>query len=410
MPAIHLAQAVGGDLMKGFIAAVAFATILAVVSGLTLSGASAVSHDLYASVFRRGNVDEAAEVRVSRITTVVLGIVAVLLGIVFEKINVAFMVGLAFAVAASANFPVLLLSMLWKGLTTRGAFIGGFVGLISALVLTIVSPGIWEAVFGYPKGSRMVSLRVACAVHHPAFLLLLLGVLGHRQLEDGRGGKGGLRGPVRPVANRNWRGHCGRALIGRRGPRLLTTGARFRPGALFVGSGRRRRRRGGGSRGPGPGAGSRPRSTRRGWKKPGNPRRRCRYRPAGRVEGVEVPRRRGQRDGIAWSGRIAAANLRHHHLVVGAPHMGEGGLAEPLDEFYDALSGESAGAADRQMLRADADRQRVARLQGACGQGQRRDRRARCARRFALDALDRDGKKFIAGEPMNPATNRFAGS
>jgi cation/acetate symporter len=153
MPAIHLAQAVGGNLMKGFIAAVAFATILAVVSGLTLSGASAVSHDLYASVFRRGDVDEATEVRVSRVTTVILGIVAVLLGIVFEKINVAFMVGLAFAVAASANFPILLLSMLWKGLTTRGAVIGGFVGLISALVLTIFSPGIWEAVLGYPKGS-----------------------------------------------------------------------------------------------------------------------------------------------------------------------------------------------------------------------------------------------------------------
>jgi cation/acetate symporter len=155
MPAIHLAHAVGGDLMKGFIAAVAFATILAVVSGLTLSGASAVSHDLYASVFRHGNVDEATEVRVSRITTVVLGIVAIILGIVFEKINVAFMVGLAFAVAASANFPVLLLSIMWKGLTTRGAVIGGFVGLISALLLTIVSPGIWQDVFGYPKGSAL---------------------------------------------------------------------------------------------------------------------------------------------------------------------------------------------------------------------------------------------------------------
>jgi cation/acetate symporter len=153
MPAIHLAQAVGGDLMKGFIAAVAFATILAVVSGLTLSGASAVSHDLYASVFKGGHADESAEVRVSRITTIILGIVAILLGIVFEKINVAFMVGLAFAVAASANFPVLLLSMLWQGLTTRGAVIGGFVGVISAVVLTIVSPGIWEAVLGYPKGS-----------------------------------------------------------------------------------------------------------------------------------------------------------------------------------------------------------------------------------------------------------------
>jgi cation/acetate symporter len=155
MPAIHLAHAVGGDLMKGFIAAVAFATILAVVSGLTLSGASAVSHDLYASVFRHGNVDEATEVRVSRITTVVLGIVAIILGIIFQKINAAFMVGLAFAVAASANFPVLLLSIMWKGLTTRGAVIGGFVGLISSLVLTIVSPGVWEAVFGYPKGSAL---------------------------------------------------------------------------------------------------------------------------------------------------------------------------------------------------------------------------------------------------------------
>jgi cation/acetate symporter len=153
MPAIHLAAAVGGDLMKGFIAAVAFATILAVVSGLTLSGASAVSHDLYASVFRHGNVDEATEIRASRITVIVLGIVAIILGVIFQKINVAFMVGLAFAVAASANFPVLLLSMLWKGLTTRGAFIGGFVGLIAAVGLTVVSPGIWEAVFGNPKGS-----------------------------------------------------------------------------------------------------------------------------------------------------------------------------------------------------------------------------------------------------------------
>src|SRR5208337_5546162 len=126
MPAIHLAQAVGGDLMKGFIAAVAFATILAVVSGLTLSGASAVSHDLYASVIRHGRVAEGAEIRVSKITTLVLGVLAVALGIAFQKINVAFMVGLAFAIAASANFPVLLLSMYWRGLTTWGAFVGGF--------------------------------------------------------------------------------------------------------------------------------------------------------------------------------------------------------------------------------------------------------------------------------------------
>ena len=104
MPAIHLARAVGGDALFGFISAVAFATILAVVSGLTLSGASAISHDLYASVFRRGKASDGSEVRVSKIATVVLGVVAIFLGVAFEKVNVAFMVGLAFAIAASSNF------------------------------------------------------------------------------------------------------------------------------------------------------------------------------------------------------------------------------------------------------------------------------------------------------------------
>jgi cation/acetate symporter len=126
MPAIHLAGAVGGDIFLGFISAVAFATILAVVAGLTLSGASAVSHDLYASVWRHGNVDQATELRVSKITTVFLGIFAVVLGVVFEKQNVAFMVMLAFAVACSANFPVLFMSVLWKDCTTKGAVAGGF--------------------------------------------------------------------------------------------------------------------------------------------------------------------------------------------------------------------------------------------------------------------------------------------
>jgi cation/acetate symporter len=149
MAAIHLANAVGGDLFMGFISAVAFATILAVVSGLTLAGASAVSHDLYASVFRRGRVNEAQEMRVSKIATFVLGIVAIVLGIVFEKQNIAFMVGLAFAIAASANFPVLILSMLWKGLTTRGAVIGGFLGLASAVIMTVLSKAIWVAILGY---------------------------------------------------------------------------------------------------------------------------------------------------------------------------------------------------------------------------------------------------------------------
>lgn len=148
MAAVLVAKAVGGDIFYGFISAVAFATILAVVAGLTLSGASAVSHDLYATVFKGGKADTAAELKVTRITTFALGIIAVLLGILFEKINVAFMVALAFAIAASANFPALIMSILWKNCTTRGAVIGGFMGLVSSVVLTIVSPSIWVATLG----------------------------------------------------------------------------------------------------------------------------------------------------------------------------------------------------------------------------------------------------------------------
>ncbi|WP_374609554.1 cation acetate symporter [Thermomonas sp.] len=153
MAAVLVAKIVGGNVFFGFISAVAFATILAVVAGLTLSGASAVSHDLYATVLKKGKADSAAELKVSRITTLALGVVAVLLGIAFEKQNVAFMVSLAFAIAASANFPVLILSLLWKDCTTRGAVIGGFLGLISSVVLTLVSPSVWEATLGNPAGS-----------------------------------------------------------------------------------------------------------------------------------------------------------------------------------------------------------------------------------------------------------------
>ncbi|MFZ2629321.1 MAG: cation acetate symporter [Rugosibacter sp.] len=153
MAAVHLANAVGGNVFLGFISAVAFATILAVVSGLTLSGASAVAHDLYATVIKKGKADSWAELRVSKITTVCLGIVAVLLGIAFGKQNVAFMVMLAFAVACSANFPVLFMAVLWKNCTTRGAVAGGFVGLVLSVALTVLSPAVWETVLGNPAGS-----------------------------------------------------------------------------------------------------------------------------------------------------------------------------------------------------------------------------------------------------------------
>ncbi len=148
MAAVHLSQAVGGEAFLGFISAVAFATILAVVSGLTLSGASAISHDLYASVIRHGEVLEGEEVRMSRIATIVIGILAIILGIIFEKQNVAYMVGLAFAIAASVNFPVLFLSMYWQRLTTRGAFIGGSIGLVTAIMCMIFGPTVWVDILG----------------------------------------------------------------------------------------------------------------------------------------------------------------------------------------------------------------------------------------------------------------------
>ncbi len=149
MAVMHLAKAVGGDLFLGFISAVAFATILAVVAGLALAGASAVSHDLYASVIKKGKADERTEMRVSKIATLFMGVLAVGLGIAFENQNIAFMVGLAFAIAGSANFPVLILSMMWRGTTTRGALIGGFIGLVTALALVILGPTIWVKILGF---------------------------------------------------------------------------------------------------------------------------------------------------------------------------------------------------------------------------------------------------------------------
>jgi len=150
MPALHLAHAVGGSVLLGFMAAVAFATILAVVAGLALAGASAVSHDLYAGVIKRDKAAEADEVRVSKIASLALGVVAVILGIMFENHNLAFLTGLTLGIAASANFPVLLLAMYWKGLTTRGAVLGILVGLLSATVFVVLSKAVWVTVLGHP--------------------------------------------------------------------------------------------------------------------------------------------------------------------------------------------------------------------------------------------------------------------
>ncbi len=142
MAAPLLAEVLGGTPLLGFIAAVAFATILAVVAGLTLSGAAALSHDLWVSVVRRGHSDQGEQLKVARASTVLLGILAVVLGITFEGQNVAYMVSLAFAIAASANFPALILSIHWRRFTTAGAVASMLTGTISTLVLIYLSPTI----------------------------------------------------------------------------------------------------------------------------------------------------------------------------------------------------------------------------------------------------------------------------
>ena len=149
MAAVHLSAAIGGDIFLGFIAAVSFATILAVVAGLTLAASNSIAHDLYAIVIRKGQATDAEEMKVSKRTVLVIGIVAILLGFAFEKQNIAFMVGLAFALAASANFPILILSIYWSKLTTRGAFIGGFIGLLTAVILVVLSKTVWVTIFGF---------------------------------------------------------------------------------------------------------------------------------------------------------------------------------------------------------------------------------------------------------------------
>ena len=149
MAAIHLAGATGGPLFLGFIAAVAFATILAVVAGLTLAAASAVSHDLYAQVIAKGRASERKELWISKLSAIGVGVIAALLAMLFENQNIAFMVGLALAVAASCNFPVLVTSLYWRGMTTLGALAGGGLGLVSSVVLVGLSKTVWVAVFHF---------------------------------------------------------------------------------------------------------------------------------------------------------------------------------------------------------------------------------------------------------------------
>ena len=174
MAAVHLAHAVGGNLMLGFVAAVAFATIIAVVAGLTLSGAAAVSHDIYASILCRGRVNERTEVRISRAATLVLGLLSVVLGIAFRTQNIAYLIGLVVGIAAASNFPLLLLSLYWKGLTTLGAVLGGSTGLVLSVVLTVLGPSVWVKVLGY--ATPVFPLDPPTLVALPAAFVVCVGV------------------------------------------------------------------------------------------------------------------------------------------------------------------------------------------------------------------------------------------
>ena len=128
-----------------------FATILAVVAGLTVSGAAAISHDLYAEVICKGAPDPRKELLLTRLTTIVIGVIAIVLGILFEGENVAFIATMPMVVAASVNFPILFLSLFWPGLTTRGAVLGASAGLVSSVVLIVVGPQVWVSVLGFEQ-------------------------------------------------------------------------------------------------------------------------------------------------------------------------------------------------------------------------------------------------------------------
>jgi len=174
MVALHLSQAIGGSMFFGFVSTVIFATILAVVSGLILAGASAFSHDLYTHTFRSGKIGQKEELRVTRISIFVIGGLGILLAFAFENQNIAYMASLAFAVSAATNFPVLILSLYWRGLTTRGVVIGGTVGLVSTVGLLVLGPTVWVDVLG--NSAPIFPYKYPALITSPlAFVAIYLG-------------------------------------------------------------------------------------------------------------------------------------------------------------------------------------------------------------------------------------------
>ena len=184
-----LAAALGGPVLLGFISAVAFATILAVVAGLTITAAASFAHDIYANVVKKGNVPPDGEVKVARRTVIVIGVLAILGGIGVQGQNVAFLVALAFAVAASANLPTILYSLFWRKFTTRGAVWSMYGGLATAIVLIVLSPVFWGTETSVFKnvGTAIWPLNNPGIVSIPVgFLLGWLGSVTSRKAEDAK--------------------------------------------------------------------------------------------------------------------------------------------------------------------------------------------------------------------------------
>jgi cation/acetate symporter len=208
MAVIHLSAVLGGDVLLGLVAAVTFATILAVVAGLTMAGAGALANDLYVQVLRRGAASDRQQVTAFRTGTVIITVMAVVFGILFEGQSIAYMVSLAFTVAASANFPVLILSIYWKGLTRRGMLAGGTVGLLSSVLLIVVGPAIWVNLlhharpifpYAYPALASMpLAFFTAWAVSRSDPLYGSIG--GNRLFTELSEQAQGTRAPVTPAA------------------------------------------------------------------------------------------------------------------------------------------------------------------------------------------------------------------
>jgi cation/acetate symporter len=181
MVALHLARLLGGDVVFGLIAAVAFATILAVVAGLTVAAASAISHDLYAQAFLKGKAVERKEAIVFRASCVVLGVIAIGLGVAFEGQNILFLTGLLYSIAASGCFPILVMSMFWKPLTTAGAVAGGVVGLLFSVGLIITGPTVWVQVLGNDRPIVALSQPAIISVPAAFLTMIVVSLLSRRQ-------------------------------------------------------------------------------------------------------------------------------------------------------------------------------------------------------------------------------------